>query len=67
MKVYIRQVFVNVQRNFVFSRYHVRQVVKNYLQPCEPSIAFHIETSHLICNANQVTVLYGMQHWAETG
>ena len=34
MNVYVQQVFVNVRRNFTFSGHHVRQVLKNYLQPC---------------------------------
>lgn len=33
MKVYLQQVFVNVQWNFIFSGHHVQQVLKNYLQP----------------------------------
>ena len=34
IKVYVRQVFVNVWWNFIFSGHHVRQVLKNCLQPC---------------------------------
>ena len=34
IKVYVQQVFVNVRWNFISSRHYVRQVVKNYLQPC---------------------------------
>ena len=33
IKVYVRQVFVNVRRNFISSRHYVQQVLKNYLQP----------------------------------
>ena len=34
IKVYVRQVFVVVRRNFIFSGHNVQQVLKNYLQPC---------------------------------
>ena len=34
IKVYVRQVFVNVRRNFISSGHSARQVLKNYLQPC---------------------------------
>ena len=34
IKVYVGQVFVNVRRNFVSSGHYIRQVLKNYLQPC---------------------------------
>ena len=27
----------------------------NFISPFHPRVAFHIETSHLICNANQMT------------
>ena len=34
----------------------------------QPSVAFHMETSHLICNADQTNgFFYEMQHWAEMG
>ena len=29
-----------------------------FLNPFQPSVAFHIVTSHLICNANQMTGFY---------
>ena len=29
-----------------------------WVNPFQPSVAFHIETSHLICNANQMTGFY---------
>ena len=28
------------------------------LNPCQPSVAFHIGTSHLFCNAKQITGFY---------
>ena len=34
IKLYVRHVFVNVRWNFIFSRHHVQQGLKNYLQPC---------------------------------
>ena len=34
IKVYVRQVFVDVWWNFIFSGHNVWQVLKNYLQPC---------------------------------
>ena len=34
IKVYVRQVFINVWQNFISSGHYVRQVLKNYLQPC---------------------------------
>ena len=38
IKVYVRQVFVNVRRNFIFSGHHVRQILKKFLQPCRLKI-----------------------------
>ena len=38
IKVYVRQVFVNVRRNFNSSGHYVRQVLKNYLQPWNRSV-----------------------------
>ena len=35
------------------------------LNPVQPRVAFHIETSHLICTANQMTGFYEIQHWTE--
>ena len=35
------------------------------LNPFQSSVAFHIETSHLICIANQVRFLYVMQRWGK--
>ena len=35
----------------------------HWLKLFHPSVAFHTETSHLICCAN----LYEMQHWVELG
>ena len=29
-----------------------------WVNPCQPSFAFHIETSYLICIANQLTGFY---------
>ena len=29
-----------------------------HLNPFQPSVTFHIETSHLICNANQIFGFY---------
>ena len=35
-----------------------KMLVQNVLTHFSPSVAFHIETSHLICTANQMTGLY---------
>ena len=32
-----------------------------FVQPFQPSVAFHIETSHLFCSAKQMTGFY-MKH-----
>ena len=40
IKAYVRQVFLNVGRNFISSGHYVLQVLKNYLQPC-----------HIKCNS----------------
>ena len=33
-------------------------VGRNYVNPYQPSVEFHTETSHLICTANQITGFY---------
>ena len=33
-------------------------LVINPFTPCQPNVAFHIETSHLICCANQMNGFY---------
>ena len=42
-------------------------VIEKWLfNPVQPSVAFHIETRHLICNANQITGFYmKCKCWAE--
>ena len=36
------------------------------INPFQPSIAFHIETGHLICSANQLTGFYmKYNNWLE--
>ena len=32
--------------------------ISSFFNPFQPSVAFHIETSHLICTANQMTGFY---------
>ena len=31
---------------------HLKGTIVRLLDPCQPSIAFYIETSHLMCSAN---------------
>ena len=33
-----------------------------FVQPFQPSVAFHIETSHLFCSAKQMTSFYMKQN-----
>ena len=40
----------------MFVGFHVPN--QNHFNPFQPSVAFHIETSHLICIANQMTGSY---------
>ena len=35
---------------------------KDFLNPFQRSVAFHIETSHLIWNANQITGFFKKYH-----
>ena len=44
-----------LQRLYVIYFFSVNCIVVN---PSQPGVAFHIETSHLICTANQVTGFY---------
>ena len=42
----------------LFENNKARHTRKNLFNPFQPIIAFYIETSHLICTANQVTGVY---------
>ena len=39
--------------------------LRDVYDPIQPSVAFHIETSHLICLVNQLVGFYEMHHRAE--
>ena len=38
--------------------FYAVQEYQSWCNPLQSSVAFHIETSHLICIANQMTVFY---------
>ena len=37
------------------------------IKPFQPSVEFQIETSHLICSANQITGFYMKWHLSDIG
>ena len=55
IKVYVRQVFVNVRLNFISSGHYVRQALKNYLQPWQ-EITFnrHLHFNKVVCQGMQL-------------
>ena len=52
----MNDLFMSSNTDFVL---FCKQIWRTCLNPFQPSVAFHIEASHLICTANQ------MQHWVE--
>ena len=61
-KVETKFLYHRAYKNF-FSEFFLSLLSIIYL--FQPSVAFHIETSHLFCSAKNDWVLYEMQHLAE--
>ena len=61
IKVYVRQVFINVWRNFISSGHYVQQVLKNYLEPCKNDYTFSQRADSLLWS-NLYALLFIIKH-----